>query len=294
AVMNALVEQKEALQAEQTTRAEVAAQTEAERQSLLQRMGGEGETPAGEESEEGADGDAGDEVPAEETPAEEPPVEAPQEQEPPAEAPAPEAIAASAAGTRKSSVKGGFRTSPRPVAAAKTRVDHKPDHLSIVASSDVPGFATGRELSREELGQALHARARGLRDGSDAVLVASIENTAPANDVTAATDDEGIRKAWANAHDVDSMVASGGWCAPSETVYDFVCDYEALPESLDLPSITSRRGGLRYPISPLLADVFDDVNSGFTWTEDDDIAAAEPGGPTKPCFVIPCPDFDEV
>jgi hypothetical protein len=124
-------------------------------------------------------------------------------------------------------------------------------------------------------------------------LVASIQNNDPRNNVSKITDDEGIRQAWATAHDVESMVASGGWCAPSETVYDFVCDYESMPESLNLPGITSTRGGLRYPVSPLLADVYNDVNSGFTWTEDDDIAAAEPGGPTKPCFVIPCPTFEE-
>jgi hypothetical protein len=284
AEMNALVEQKELLQGEQTARATAAAEAKATRDALVQRMGGE-EPPA--------EGDPAEEAPpAEEASVEEPPAEG----ESVEEAPPVEAIAASAAGApkAKTAVKGGFRTAPRTVSAAKTRVDHKPDHLSIVASSDVPGFATGRDLSREELGQALHARARGLRDGSDAVLVASIINNEPAHNVSDILDDEGIRRAWADAHDIESMVASGGWCAPSETIYDFVCDYESMPEALDLPGVTSTRGGIRYPDSPLLADVYDDVNSGFTWLEADDVAAASPGGPTKPCYSIPCPSFNEV
>jgi len=291
AVMNALVEQKELLQTEADTRAQAAAEAEAKRQELITRMGGpEEETPA--------EGEPVDETPEEETPAEgeQAPAEVTPEEQTPAEEPAnPEAIAASAGKPVPAQVRRSPATArPRSVPAAKTRVDHKPDHISIVASSDVPGYSTGAELSREDLGSALHARARGLRDGSDAVLVASVNNTSPKNDVSNTLDEESIRRAWANAHDAESMVASGGWCAPSETVYDFVCDYESMPESLDLPSITSTRGGLRYPVSPLLADVYADVNSGFTWTEDDDIAAATPGGPTKPCFVIPCPDFDEV
>lgn len=293
AEMGVLVDQKELLQGELTTRATAAAEAKAARDSLVQRMGGEEAAP-----EEG-DGEAapaeGETAPAEQEPA---PVEG---DAPPAPAEAAddgsviEAIAASAGAAKaKAPSKGGFKAAPRTVAASKTKVSHKPDHLSIVASSGVPGFDTGKELSREELGQALHAKARGLRDGSDAVLVASINNTSPSNNVSNVLDDEGILKAWSEAHDVDSMVASGGWCAPSETIYDFVCDYEAMPETLDLPSITSTRGGIRFPESPLLSAVFNDVNSGFTWLESDDVAAATPGGPTKPCFKIPCPAFDEV
>lgn len=288
AVMNALVEQKELLQGEQTTRATAAAEAEAQRKALVERMGG------GEGDEEPAEGEQ-EEAPAEEAPAEQPAQEeapAPQAEVPSQgtapQAEAQEAIAASAKKPGKAALR------PRTVPASKTKVEETPSHITIVASSDVPGVPTGKELDRNGLSEALHARARNLRDGSDQVVVASIVNNAPKNDVTKVLDDEGIRKAWASAHDADSMVASGGWCAPSETVYDFVCDFEALPDALDLPSITARRGGLRYPISPLLSDVYNDINSGFTWTEADDIAAATPGGPTKPCFTIPCPDFDEV
>lgn len=282
-IMNTLVEQKELLQGEQTTRATAAAEVAAAAQSARDRMKVVEDTAPEEEVTE-------EEAPAEEVPAETPAEEVPAPEAVTGETPV-EAMAASA-GTRKPVAKTSVK--PRAVAAAKTQVTERGSNLTIVASSDIPNVPTGKVLDRDGLSEALHARARGLRDGSDSVLVASIINNAPKNDVSKAMDDESIRKVWANAHDVESLVASGGWCAPSDTVYDFVCDYEAMPDSLDLPSITSTRGGLRYPESPLLADVYADVNSGFTWTEANDIAAATPGGPTKPCFVIPCPDFQEV
>jgi hypothetical protein len=94
-----------------------------------------------------------------------------------------------------------------------------------------------------------------------------------------------------------SLTASGsGWCAPSETIYTFACEVEAPPEELDLPTTTTSRGGQRYPISPTYSDfrrVEDEGDIGlFSWTEDDDRAAAT-GEPTKPCFHIPCVEFDE-
>lgn len=308
--MNTLVEQKEKLAGEQTARAEQAAEVAAKAREARERMGaGEAEPePEGGTEEEPAGGTEEEPAPAgdeethmpPETPEPSEPVgptgdatvtELPKQGEAPA-AETTEAIAASATPPAKPKSKGLAR--PRSVPVAKTTVTERGSALTIVASSDIPNVPTGKELSRDELSEALHARARGLRDGSDMVLVASVNNNAPKHDVSKVLDDEGIRKVWADAHNVDDMVASGGWCAPSDTVYDFVCDFETLPDALDLPSITSTRGGLRYPESPLLADVYNDVNSGFTWTEADDIAAAEPDGPTKPCFVIPCPDFDEV
>lgn len=308
-IMNALVEQKELLQAEQQTRAAAAAEVAAAAQAARERMnageGGDEEGEGGEEAPAEGGEEAPAETPAEEAPAEDPsapvgPTETPAAPEAkvtqiPTQAAAPASTPESMAASVKPKAKGRATARPRSVPAAATAVREPGSNLTIVASSDIPNVPVGKELDRTQLSEALHARARGLRDGSDAVLVASVINNAPKNDASQALDDEAIRKVWANAHDADAMVASGGWCAPSETVYDFVCDFETLPDALDLPSITSRRGGLRYPESPLLADVYNDVNSGFTWTEADDIAAAtQPGGPEKPCFVIPCPDFDEV
>ncbi|MDX3797315.1 major capsid protein [Streptomyces sp. AK04-3B] len=80
------------------------------------------------------------------------------------------------------------------------------------------------------------------------------------------------------------LVASGGWCAPSETLYDITG--VACPDMLwDAPEIQLSRGGLRY-YKPLSLDV-----GAMTWvhTEADDISGA-----TKPCYRVPCPDPVEV
>lgn len=102
------------------------------------------------------------------------------------------------------------------------------------------------------------------------------------------------------------LVAAGGWCAPSEIRYDFfnvAC--QARTAVIDLPTIGIDRGGIRFPVSPSLADVFSspaafapfttdfDVTSiPWVWTEADDIAAVT-GSPTKPCIRVPCSDFSE-
>lgn len=284
AEMAALADQMDQVNAETTAREAAQADAQNQRASLAARMAGEGSEDADAEGVEAVEADNEGETVGDVAGEGDESAGAIEEDAPV------EAMAASAAG-RKSTVKGGFKVSPRKVAS--TAVEEKGSHLSIIASSGVPGIDTGKVLDRDGLSEALHERARMMENGSPRALVASIRNNAPKNDVRKVTDDTGIRSAWDKAHDVDSLVASGGWCAPSETVYDFACDFEAMPEALDLPSITANRGGVRYPSSPLLADVFNDVNSGFTWTEADDIAAATPGGPTKPCFTIPCPDFLE-
>lgn len=37
----------------------------------------------------------------------------------------------------------------------------------------------------------------------------------------------------------DKLIASGGWCAPSETVYDL------------FPEIQIKRGGIKWPVNPV-------------------------------------------
>jgi hypothetical protein len=290
ATVNALVEQAELLQGEKTTRANAAAEAQAQVDAARQRMSAVNTEPEETPAE-------GEQAPAEEAPAEETTTEVPAEEPPAEETPAqPEAMAAST-GKPKSAVKGGISVKPRAVAVDKTKVQEGNGGITVVASSDIPGVPSSSRLDKDGLSVAMHAKARNLSDGRgrrEKHLIASISVDNPQNDVSNLTSDNDIRIAWDKAHKVDSMVASGGWCAPSETIYDFACDYEAMPEAIDLPTITSTRGGLRYPISPLLSDVFDDENSGFTWTEADDIAAAEEGGPTKACYTIPCPEFDEV
>lgn len=169
-----------------------------------------------------------------------------------------------------------------------------PERPSVViaAAVDVPSFYVGQKLDPASLADALHHKARMLSDsrGNQTVYpVATIERPfAPEYDL------EGLDQAasWdaiqAGAAP-SALTASGGWCAPSEIVYDLF-EVECTSESLfALPTFRVTRGGVRWPVYEPHDEAF---NPGFVWTEANDIAATG-GTPTKPCVRIPCPTFTE-
>lgn len=82
-----------------------------------------------------------------------------------------------------------------------------------------------------------------------------------------------------------SLVAAGGWCAPSETLYD-LAELEAADALVDLPEINVRRGGIRFTPGPDFRAIYD--GTGFSQTEAQAIA-----GTAKPCYRVPCPPFTE-
>lgn len=98
-----------------------------------------------------------------------------------------------------------------------------------------------------------------------------------------------------------SLVASGGWCAPSEIIYDIYDCGEVADGLLNIPTIGMPRGGLRFNKGVGFQDLL--TQTGFFYTEQQDIDGTygvdENGvgdgseGP-KPCFHIPCIDFEEV
>lgn len=82
-----------------------------------------------------------------------------------------------------------------------------------------------------------------------------------------------------------AVLAAGGWCAPSETVYDF-CSYETVSGILDIPTVNLPRGGLSYSKGPDYATLA--ASWGFLQTE----AQAE-AGTAKVCYPVECPPFLE-
>ncbi|MCM1964843.1 major capsid protein [Streptomyces sp. G1] len=161
----------------------------------------------------------------------------------------------------------------------------------ITASVDVPGHRPGAALTFDDLTSGTIARANALKTvNGGKTVVASYAHPFPpeliVTDAGSAPEGTTVSLAASNQRRLPQrdLVASGGWCAPSETVYD-IADI-ACPDMLwDAPEIQLSRGGLRYFKTPTL-----DV-AAITWvhTEADDIA-----GNTKPCFTIPCPDPLEV
>lgn len=205
--------------------------------------------------------------------------------------------------------KGGAKVEPRPkgnfknpsLADAQRQAPPanvpRPESV-LTASADIPGFGAGQKLDgMEALVQAMSARARHMpitAKGDDAprIPVASLVREHKYTlglDSTLAEFNEVMTA----ATNPDIMVATGGWCSPSEISYDFfniVCEDGAL----DLPTVGINRGGIRWPVSPSFADV---VLGGalWTWTEAQDIAAATGTAQsgTKTCGRVPCPGFDE-
>lgn len=89
-----------------------------------------------------------------------------------------------------------------------------------------------------------------------------------------------------------SLVAAGGWCAPSEVLMDLTQD--ATTEGLlSHPEVGIARAGLKWPVSPVFADFY--ASPGFKYTETQAIAGQYNNGVLggKPCITIPCPTFDE-
>jgi hypothetical protein len=105
--------------------------------------------------------------------------------------------------------------------------------------------------------------------------------------ISAATDISLLRAPTFN--DKGSLTAAGGWCAPSETLYDF-CEVPLASDLIALPEITIRRGGVRWPIEPDLSGIFESFEFYFTEPELEALPAV-----VKECVEIPCPDeFAEI
>jgi len=169
-------------------------------------------------------------------------------------------------------------------------------NATIVASADVPGFATGQELDDIGVaGMALAARLRGVpntrmegvpRQRFGAAIIR--KDFGNLNQSAGQYDDYSLvqRAGEESRLPGGSLVAAGGWCSPSETVYD-MCQLETVSGILDLPSIGITRGGLRYTQGPDFSDIYNQC--GFHQTEDDAIA-----GECKTCCEVECPDFEEI
>lgn len=168
---------------------------------------------------------------------------------------------------------------------------------SILAAANLPGIATGARLDRARLTDAAIAAMKGfpqkkLPNTRMTANIATIEKPFP-KDLMRPDDasEEQTETIMTRAVDQSrlpggSLVAAGGWCAPSETVYD-LCEPETEDGMVSVPELGIRRGGLRYPVSPLFSDIYSGV--GFSQTETENIAGEE-----KDCYEVGCPSFQEV
>ena len=204
------------------------------------------------------------------------------------------------------------RKAPRTSAPAK----EEPSMRDVAFSSgEGTGFATGVGLNWHEIGQAVDRKltsynntqyvnankaGRHLREQHGIV---SFKRDIPEDLMVTSSDREHVDSVISRAVDESrlpggALVAAGGWCAPSETLYDLL-ELESRDGMLSLPEIGVARGGVSFTRGPRFSDIFEQV-TGFSFTEEDDIAGNyAPGsngnveGP-KPCYHVECSDFEDV
>lgn len=298
-----LTEGIERINAESATRAERAAERAAQADELASRV-----RP---EAEETVEEDEGEEEEGEDD-GEEPEAEAGEESEVEGDAEAVvEEEAALVAGGR-----GDIRVPLRNIRArsrsrqAMPRNTEAPRQMTdVVFASDVPGFRQGEGLDWEGLGRAVDRRLAGFNPSqySNAAArqmhlreqhsVATIQRNIPTELTIQNADPAHITEVLDRATDEkrlpkQSLVASGGWCAPSEVTYDFL-ELETTDGIYSAPEIGINRGGIKWTTGPKFSDIF--ANTGFSYTEQEDIDGDYDGegGGEKPCYRIPCPDFEE-
>lgn len=181
--------------------------------------------------------------------------------------------------------------------------------LAVTASVDIPGVARGGELtSLNALAEVVSRKARSMpvtRGNPSQQLVASVRNDFghTLDDRTSPAQVRDLIEFLTGPDKQQALVAGGGWCAPSEIRYDFF-NIACSSGMIDLPTFGVTRGGIRFPVSPSLADTVNSVAFGgfavtfsnasvpWLWTEDDDEATVT-GSPNKPCVRVPCPTFSE-
>ena len=162
---------------------------------------------------------------------------------------------------------------------------------TLVAAAEA-GVPMGSELTMHDGALALE-RAFSNLPGSEGhprkqANVLALRKPARALVASGANDQEVLDQAGSEARLAGgSLLAAGGWCAPSETMYELAPGLETAEGLIDAPTVTWSRGGIRWTEGPQFCDFFNGEGF-FTQTEAQAIAGEE-----KPCFEIPCPDFEE-
>lgn len=225
----------------------------------------------------------------------------------------PEPVAASGARRefRVSTRPGRGRSLPAHANEAPTRME------DLVLAADVPGFTPGQGLSWRDLGRAVDRRLTGhnasqymaanragrhlreqygvavFRKPFDPSLVLTSSDPAHVEEVIQRAIDERRLPG-------GSLVASGGWGAPSETLYRLT-ELESRDGLFSLPEVGIARGGINYTPGPTFSDIYSGA-PGWLYTEAQDTAGTYAvdangvgtgGAGTKPVYTLGSASFTE-
>lgn len=198
--------------------------------------------------------------------------------------------AMAAAGRRRTSF-AGLPADDKGIPEPKVRGYQMNPHVAGYVAGDVTSRELALAYDRMRHGSSFGNRQGGM-GGTSALGLGSLPREFPEELV--ATDEASLTAALdlaTNERNLtgQSLTAAGGWCAPSETLYGFL-DIPAASELLSLPEVNINRGGVRFPTQPDFGAVFADPDAFFHYTEAEAIAQED----DKPCFEIPCGEFEEV
>lgn len=317
ATLGTLTDGIEVLSAEISSREQAASERAAKAAELAAKIGADKPAPAEDEEK------PADEAPAEEAPAEDEAekkakaaaAETVEVESPTKPAASPEAVTAAAPASRGPIKLSGIRrhvSAPAPAISEETPVEDTSRARLTVA--DVPGFAADSDASFEDLAVALDRRLQGFNSGaygaaaragramSERHSLAVVRKSFDERATVGSPESADAAMAFAvNEKNLPggSLVAAGGWCAPSETVYDLLED-ESRDGLISLPEINVTRGGIKFTKGPKFADLY--AAPSFNFTEEDakagkylpDTAGSGNKVGAKPVYQVPCTDFEEV
>jgi hypothetical protein len=188
--------------------------------------------------------------------------------------------------------------------------------VAQITSEGLAGFASGAGVDFDDLGRALDSRLAGFNQTQYAAAAASgrsmrqlgsfaqFKRSIPADMVIKQDDREHVASVIARATDETrlqggSLLASGGWHAPSEVLYREFLELESREGILGAPEIGVARGGVHITTGPDFAGLYKDI-SGFHFTEQNDIdgkyaknAEGVAVDGTKPVYHVEPPEFKE-
>lgn len=160
----------------------------------------------------------------------------------------------------------------------RAAANYQPGGVDVMALAEAfEDVSSGRAVRATGNGVTTTAKFAYLDRAVDPQLVASDEQSLVAA-VEHAVDESRLEGG--------SLVAAGGWCAPSETTYEFLPTLQA-DNLLSLPEVAISRGGLRFPVEPDFSALYE--AGRYQMTEAEAIS-----GTTKECVEIPCPDMEEL
>lgn len=204
----------------------------------------------------------------------------------------------------------GIRVNIPAVRAGQRRREPAADNPhapSIVAAPDL-GLTAGAPVTIDGVAEQLLRRTQGMTDSTYRAAFDSgrrVQTSIGLLSITKGFPNELVASA-DNGHEVlaravdqsrlpeQSLVAAGGWCAPSQTVYDLAAELEAADGLVSVPEFQVIRGGIRFTRGPDFATLYAEASFNYTEAEDEAGDYDGYGAGEKPCFRVDCPDFTDL